>query len=134
MLIEMPARDVAFYLHSFFPGDPKVASGQEAGDSVPSQVMDPALFPQLRHDRVDPRKSCLSLFHKRPSYLLTFLYCPFEIVDLRPHANPHPISNRSNDLSYPVTRLLTEFASNRPDRAWRVKMCFSSEKEGFIVS
>ena len=41
-------------LESLLPGDPEVAPGEEAGDGVPGQVVDPALLPQLGHDRVDP--------------------------------------------------------------------------------
>lgn len=52
---------VTFYLHSFFPRDPKVAPGQEASDRVSGQMVYPALFSQLSHDRVDPRKSGLAL-------------------------------------------------------------------------
>lgn len=53
-----------FYLHPFFPGNPEIPSGKEASDSVSGQMVDPALLPQLRHDRVDPRESSLSLFEK----------------------------------------------------------------------
>ena len=45
------------YLHSLLPRDPEIAPGEEAGDRVAGQVVDPALVTQLRHDRVDPRKS-----------------------------------------------------------------------------
>ena len=59
-----------FHLHPFFPGDPKVTSGQETSDRVSSQVMYPTLLSQLSHDRVDPRKSRLALSDKRLSSFL----------------------------------------------------------------
>lgn len=42
------------YLHALLPADPQVSSGQETGDGVPGQVVDPAFLPQLGHDGVDP--------------------------------------------------------------------------------
>lgn len=42
------------HLHALLPADPQVSSGQETGHGVSSQVVDPALLPQLGHDGVDP--------------------------------------------------------------------------------
>lgn len=42
------------YLHALLPADPQVSSGKETGHGVSSQVVDPALLPQLGHDGVDP--------------------------------------------------------------------------------
>jgi len=33
---------------------PEIPSGEKAGYRVPGQMVDPALFPELRHDGVDP--------------------------------------------------------------------------------
>ena len=44
-------------LHSVFPALPEITPGQEASHRVPGQVVYPALFPELRHDCVNPRKS-----------------------------------------------------------------------------
>ena len=52
-------------LHALFPADPKVPPRQEAGDSVPSKVMDPAFLAQLGHNRVNPREPRLCLQQKR---------------------------------------------------------------------
>ena len=71
---KMPMHLVAFHLHSFFPGYPKVASGQEACDSVSGQMVDPTLFPQLSHYRIDPRKSRLSLLENKSSMFSSFLF------------------------------------------------------------
>lgn len=49
------------YLHAFLPADPEVSPGEEAGHSVPRQMMDPPLLPQLDHNSVYPRKACPSL-------------------------------------------------------------------------
>lgn len=43
------------------PADPEVPAGEEAGHSMPGQVVDPALLPQLGHDGVNPREACLAL-------------------------------------------------------------------------
>lgn len=56
---------MTFYLHSFLPWDPKVASGQEASNRMSGQMMYPTLLAQLSHNRVDPRKSRLTLMRKR---------------------------------------------------------------------
>lgn len=49
------------HLHPFLPADPQVAPGEETRHSVPGQVMDPALLPQLSHDGVYPGKARLGL-------------------------------------------------------------------------
>lgn len=48
-------------LQPFFPGDPKVPAGEEAGNSMPSKVVDPALGAQLGYDGVDEGIACLAL-------------------------------------------------------------------------
>lgn len=50
-----------FNLLTFLPADPQVSPGEEACDSMPGQVMDPSLLPQLRHDGVDEGKPSPSL-------------------------------------------------------------------------
>ena len=49
------------YLHATLPAQPQVSAGQEAGDGMPGQVVDPALLPQLGHDGVDPGEARLGL-------------------------------------------------------------------------
>lgn len=45
------------YLHALLPADPQVSSSQETGHGVPSQMVNPALLPQLSHDGVNPREA-----------------------------------------------------------------------------
>lgn len=54
-------RPVCTHPDPALPADPEVPSGEEAGHSVPGQVVDPALLPQLGHDGVNPREACLAL-------------------------------------------------------------------------
>ncbi len=57
MFPSIPVRveeELVEHLHPLLPGDPEVPPGEEAGDGVPGQVVDPSLLPQLGHDGVDP--------------------------------------------------------------------------------
>lgn len=48
-------------LQPLFPGDPEVPAGEEAGNGVPSEVVDPALGTQLGHDGVNEGVASLAL-------------------------------------------------------------------------
>lgn len=48
-------------LLSLLPADPQVAPGEEAGHSVPAQMVNPALLAQLGHDGIDEGESCAGL-------------------------------------------------------------------------
>lgn len=45
------------YLHAFFPADPEISPGEETSNTVPCQMMDPPLLPQLGHNSIYPRKA-----------------------------------------------------------------------------
>ena len=42
------------HFHALFPGLPEVSSGEETGNAMASEVVDPALLAKLRHDSVYP--------------------------------------------------------------------------------
>lgn len=49
------------YLHALFPADPQVSACEEARDSMPCQMMDPSLLPQLSHDGINPWETSAGL-------------------------------------------------------------------------
>ena len=57
-------------LHAFLPAYPEVTACQEAGHSMSGQGMNPPLQPQLGHDGIDPRESCLALWRIKQKYTI----------------------------------------------------------------
>lgn len=51
------------HLHSFLPTDPQVTPGQETGNGMAGQRVDPTFESQLCHYGIDPRKSSFSLLN-----------------------------------------------------------------------
>lgn len=58
-------------LRTTLPGDVRTATGEEAGDRVACEMVDPAFFSQLPHDGVDPGEArCAGGPALEPGFLL----------------------------------------------------------------
>ncbi len=56
------------YLHALFPADPQVSTREEASNSMPGQMVDPPLLPQLGHYGINPRETSPALCPLRQSF------------------------------------------------------------------
>lgn len=67
-------------LCSTFPGDVSSTTGQEAGDRMAGQMVDPAFLPKLSHDGVDPGEARGAV---RPTFEPRILFLVVDLVFAR---------------------------------------------------